>query len=61
MRMLALVIAFVTGLTAPGYAQQAEIEAVNTRWIDFSTRVISPASGRSTRKTPLHSHRVRPW
>jgi hypothetical protein len=28
MRMIALVIAFVTGLIAPGYAQQAEIEAV---------------------------------
>ena len=35
MRMIALVIACVTGLIAPGYAQQAEIEAVNTRWIDF--------------------------
>jgi uncharacterized protein (TIGR02246 family) len=35
MRMIALVIAFVTELIAPGYAQQAEIEAVNTRWIDF--------------------------
>jgi uncharacterized protein (TIGR02246 family) len=35
MRMIALVIAFVAGLIAPGFAQQAEIEAVNTKWIDF--------------------------
>jgi uncharacterized protein (TIGR02246 family) len=35
MRMIALVIAFVAGLIVPGFAQQAEIEAVNTKWIDF--------------------------
>jgi uncharacterized protein (TIGR02246 family) len=35
MRMIALVIAFVTALVAPGYAQQAEIDAANTRWIEF--------------------------
>jgi uncharacterized protein (TIGR02246 family) len=35
MRMIALVIAFVVGLIVPGFAQQAEIEAVNTKWIDF--------------------------
>src|SRR5215216_5315592 len=35
MRRIALVIAFVAGLTAPTFAQQAEIEAVNAKWMDF--------------------------
>ena len=35
MHKIALVIAFVTGLTAPVLAQQAEIEAVNAKWMDF--------------------------
>src|SRR5207253_332712 len=35
MRMIVLVIACVAGLIAPGFAQQAEIEAVNAKWIDF--------------------------
>jgi uncharacterized protein (TIGR02246 family) len=35
MRMIALVTAFLVGLIAPGLAQQAEIEAVNAKWIDF--------------------------
>jgi hypothetical protein len=28
----------------PAFAQKAEIEAVNAKWIDFFKRVISPAS-----------------
>jgi uncharacterized protein (TIGR02246 family) len=35
MRRIALVIAFVAGLTVPAFAQKAEIEAVNAKWIDF--------------------------
>jgi uncharacterized protein (TIGR02246 family) len=35
MHRIALVIAFVTGLTAPVFAQKAEIEAVNAKWMDF--------------------------
>src|SRR6059058_193217 len=35
MRMTVLVIAFVGALIAPAVAQQAEIEAVNSKWIDF--------------------------
>jgi uncharacterized protein (TIGR02246 family) len=35
MHRIALVIAFVVGLTAPAFAQKAEIEAVNAKWIDF--------------------------
>jgi uncharacterized protein (TIGR02246 family) len=35
MRRIALVIAFVAGLIAPAFAQKAEIEAVNARWIDL--------------------------
>jgi uncharacterized protein (TIGR02246 family) len=35
MRIVALVIIFVARLIAPGFAQQAEIEAVNAKWIDF--------------------------
>ncbi len=35
MRKIALVLAFVAGLIAPAFAQQAEIEAVNAKWMDF--------------------------
>ena len=35
MRMTAFVIAFVAGIIPPAFAQQAEIEAVNAKWIDF--------------------------
>src|SRR5512132_2560382 len=35
MRSIALVIALVAALVAPAFAQQAEIEAVNAKWIDF--------------------------
>ena len=35
MHRIALVIAIVTCLTAPVLAQQAEIEAVNAKWMDF--------------------------
>ena len=35
MRIIALVIVFVARLIAPVFAQQAEIEAVNAKWMDF--------------------------
>jgi hypothetical protein len=35
MRSIAPVIALVTALIAPAFAQNAEIEAVNAKWIDF--------------------------
>ena len=35
MRSIALVIALVAALIAPAFAQKAEIEAVNAKWIDF--------------------------
>ncbi len=35
MRRIAPVIAFVAALIAPAFAQKAEIEAVNAKWIDF--------------------------
>ena len=35
MRSIAPVIALVTALVAPAFAQKAEIEAVNAKWIDF--------------------------
>jgi uncharacterized protein (TIGR02246 family) len=35
MRMILWVFAFVAGLIAPGFAQQAEIEAMNAKFIDF--------------------------
>jgi uncharacterized protein (TIGR02246 family) len=35
MRSTALVIAFVISLTAPASAQKAEIEAINTKWIEL--------------------------
>src|SRR6266516_2739615 len=62
MRRIAPVIALVAALIVPAFAQKAEIEAVNAKWIDiFSTRVISPASRRSTRETRPRSHRVQAW
>ena len=35
MRKIALVIAIMAGLIAPAFAQKAEIEAVNTKWMEF--------------------------
>jgi uncharacterized protein (TIGR02246 family) len=35
MRTIALVIALMAGLIVPAFAQKAEIEAVNAKWIDF--------------------------
>jgi uncharacterized protein (TIGR02246 family) len=35
MRGIALTVAFVAGLAVPAFAQQAEIEAVNAKWIGF--------------------------
>src|SRR5258708_22136286 len=35
MRTIALVIAFVAAMIAPAFAQKAEIDAVNAKWIDF--------------------------
>ena len=59
MRSIAPVIALVAALIAPAVAQKAEIEAVNAKWIDFFN--ISPASRRSTPKTPPHFHPVPAW
>ena len=35
MRSIALVIAFVVGASVPAFAQKAEIEAANAKWIEF--------------------------
>src|SRR5215472_11758836 len=35
MRSIALVIVLVSALVAPAFAQKAEIEAMNAKWIDF--------------------------
>jgi uncharacterized protein (TIGR02246 family) len=35
MQKIVLALALAAGVVAPGLAQQAEIEAVNTKWIDF--------------------------
>jgi ketosteroid isomerase-like protein len=35
MRRIALVIAFLITLTAPAFAQKAEIDAVNAKWVEF--------------------------
>jgi uncharacterized protein (TIGR02246 family) len=35
MRSIALVIAFVVGMSVPAFAQKAEIEAANAKWIEF--------------------------
>jgi uncharacterized protein (TIGR02246 family) len=38
MRKIVTVIAFVTGLVIPAFAQKAEIEAVNAKWVEFFNR-----------------------
>jgi uncharacterized protein (TIGR02246 family) len=35
MRKIAFVAVFVVGLIAPAFAQKAEIEAANAKWMDF--------------------------
>ena len=35
MHRIVLVLAFVVGLIAPAFAQKAEIEAVNTKWMEL--------------------------
>jgi uncharacterized protein (TIGR02246 family) len=35
MRRITLVIAFLAGLIAPAFAQKAEIEAANAKWMEF--------------------------
>jgi hypothetical protein len=35
MRRMTLVLTFVVGLIAPALAQKAEIEAANSKWIEF--------------------------
>jgi uncharacterized protein (TIGR02246 family) len=35
MRRIALVLAFLTTLSAPAFAQKAEIDAVNAKWVEF--------------------------
>ena len=35
MRKMALVMIVLAGLSAPAFAQKAEIEAVNAKWIEF--------------------------
>jgi len=35
MRRIALVITFAAGLIASAFAEKAEIEAVNAKWIEF--------------------------
>jgi hypothetical protein len=35
MHRIALVIAFLTALTAPAFAQKTEIDTVNAKWVEF--------------------------
>jgi len=35
MRRSLLVIAVIAGMITPAFAQKAEIEAVNAKWVDF--------------------------
>ena len=35
MHRIVLVLAFLVGLIAPAFAQKAEIEAVNAKWMEF--------------------------
>ena len=35
MRTISLVVIFLIGMIVPGFAQKAEIEAVNARWTEY--------------------------
>jgi hypothetical protein len=35
MRRIAVAAAFLAGLVGPAFAQKAEIEAVNAKWMEF--------------------------
>ena len=35
MRRTALVVSLLVGLSVPAFAQKADIEAVNSKWIEF--------------------------
>ena len=61
MRRTALVIAFVVGMSAPSFAQQAEIEAANAKWIEFFNRVILAALRRFTLLMRPHFHLALRW
>jgi uncharacterized protein (TIGR02246 family) len=39
MRRITLVIAFLAGLIVPSFAQKAEIEAVNAKWMEFFNKI----------------------
>ena len=38
MRKIALIAVFIVGLIAPAFAQKAEIEAANAKWMEFFDR-----------------------
>jgi uncharacterized protein (TIGR02246 family) len=38
MRKLALMVAFLAALTAPAFAQKAEIDAVNAKWMELFSK-----------------------
>jgi uncharacterized protein (TIGR02246 family) len=38
MRKLALIVAFLAALTAPAFAQKAEIDAVNAKWMELFSK-----------------------
>lgn len=61
MRRTALVVSLLVGLSVPAFAQKADIEAVNSKWIEFSTRTTSLALRRFTPKTRPHFHPALAW
>jgi ketosteroid isomerase-like protein len=61
MRTIALAIALVIGLILPAFAQKAEIEAVNAKWIDFFNKGdFAGVASLYTDDAP-HFHRVPAW
>jgi hypothetical protein len=59
MRRAVASITFLVALIAPAFAQKAEIEAVNAKWIDFFNN--GNFAGVASLMMRQHSHRVPAW
>ena len=61
MRTIALAIALVVGLILPAFAQKAESEAVNAKWIDFFNKGDFAGVASLYPMMRPHFHRVPAW
>ena len=61
MRRIALAIVLVAGLTVPAFAQKAEIDTVNAKWIDFFNKGDFAGVASLYPMMRPHFHRVPAW